>query len=614
MVYGIIAFIYCIRASLGFLFSYGSQWLTWTAVALAVFQSVIALWNLQNRKKPAHASAYLSTTQRRPFFELFAWAVLSVFFLIDALFASTADTTLSVLSPWALLVLAPVVLQPCEGGSLSLFAAALPAAFGMAEAAGAFTGGSPRLSTLVSLLIAFVLGSVTRMRGLQRRAEMEGLLSLQKDRERHMLKVQDMEAEIAARIQRTLLVDQTPADHTELALDAITVASNAVDGDFYGLIPYSSTKLDLLVGDVMGKGIPAALVGAALKGTFLRQCLRLIVEQEGRLPSPMELVTEVHRSVGNQLMDLDRFATLQYVRFDVQDLLMTFVDCGHTPFIHYDASLHICWTIKGTNLPIGFTEEHIYHSYQIPLSIGDRFLFYSGGISEARNDRQELFGEQRLAEIVQMNATLPPRELLRRILNTAMFFASDNGFKDDVTCVAVSINPEDVFMVQKVRDFSCEPQSLAGVSSFVTQVLAEILEQDRLETIVTAVVEAAEKVIVQVHKKEPEKESSLAQVQAPVQHQLDMAVAPGGENLVEELDEGLEALESGTSGFPPLTAYRIEIRQTDVWCAVRIMYHGEPLPQKRGLPFQVCTKQQPDSVYVAKGQENLALVGLLFLL
>lgn len=596
----LITGIYFVRFLSGFLFHLGYRSLFIAALLLAVLQCMATLTIRRAAKK------HESLKKKEPVLDLIFWIILSAYFGLDALTSGT-----SWFSPWALLIIAPIVLNPCDPGYYTLFSATLPAALGIAEAAGAFSGGSPRYGIFLSILLAFILGSIARLRGIKRKAELDQALAYQQDRERKIMQLQDAEVEIAARIQRTLLVDQAESGPQNLALDAITVASNAVDGDFYGFIPYGSSEIDVLVGDVMGKGVPAALVGAALKGAFLRQSLRLIVENQGRLPTPSELVTAVHGSIVDQLMDLDRFATLQYIRFNTRTLTMTYVDCGHTPFIHYDASLGICWIIRGTNLPIGFTDEQTYHAYQIPLSIGDRFLFYSDGISEARNEKKELFGEARLAEILRMNAMLPPRELLRRILNTVMFFASAEGFKDDVTCIAVAIEPMEVSMTKKSRDFSCEMQSLAGVRSFINLALPETLAETRKASITEAVIEAAEVILrhigsTQTRPDSGDKETGkTAGGAAPDKREEGPIGSP--DEAVEELEE-LSAEEP----FTTLMAYRVECRITDSWISIRIIYHGTALPQKRGRELVICKQNKPDSVYVAQGQDNLAMAGLVF--
>lgn len=600
----LIAVIYGVRALLGSLFQIGPFWLSIAAGILAGSQTLVTAVLSRGSAKAR------ITKGMQNLIDLASWVLLSAFFGLDASMSGS-----SLFSPWALLIVAPIVLNPCEAGPFSLFAAILPAALGIADAAGAFSGGSPRYGIFISVLAGFALGSIARMKGLKRRAELDLALANQQDRERKILQLKDAEVEIAARIQRTLLVDQTEEGPKDVVLDAITVASNAVDGDFYGLIPYSPSEIDVLVGDVMGKGVPAALVGAALKGAFLRQALRLIVEHQGRLPTPGELVTAVHGSIVDQLMDLDRFATLQYIRFNTKKLTMTYVDCGHTPFIHYDASLGVCWVLKGTNLPIGFTDEQVYHSYEIPLSPADRLLFYSDGISEASNEKKELFGEWRLADILRQNAYLEPRELLRRILNTAMFFASAEGFRDDVTCIAVAMDPKARSEIKKSREFSCEMQSLAGVRSFINLVFPENLETARKTAITESVLEATERVLQHLKAIQTDKPKPVMVAWEEAGELCAGAVyEKGAQETTDKLPAEADELEElpGNDSLPTLMAYRLEYRSTDTWISIRILYHGAALPQQRGKALDICKAHKPDSVYVAQGQDNLAMVGLVF--
>jgi len=452
----------------------------------------------------------------------------------------------------------------------------------VAEMSGAFAGGAFRVTSLFSLVGSVGMGALTRFQGQKKRLTLEEALRAQKERERALVSLRDAEVEVAARIQRSLLIDTIEKDFQvkDIRLEAITVASNAVDGDFYGIIPYSPRKLDLLIGDVMGKGIPAALVGAALKGAFLRNALQLIVANPAKLPEPAALVEAVHRALVDQLMDLDSFATFQFIRFDSSTHLLEFVDCGHTPFIHYDRALATCWFVQGLNLPIGFTPEQTYWPFVVPFLPGDRILFYSDGVSEASNERHQSFGEQRLADIVQQNAFLDPREMVRRILNTAMFFASNEGFKDDVTLVAVALEPDESFhSFRSSREFSWERESIKGVENFIFQ----IAKEQNLKKITIPLQAFATHMVNRILQEttassNEEKKANLPQKEKIGQEELEPLEADESEEALipyEGPEETSEKLE--------LRAYRVEIMGTAQWVNLRILYYGAPLPWQRGM-------------------------------
>jgi sigma-B regulation protein RsbU (phosphoserine phosphatase) len=116
---------------------------------------------------------------------------------------------------------------------------------------------------------------------------------------------------------------------------ALTIPSQRIDGDFYVFLRHSNESLDVIVGDVMGKGVPAALLGAATKSHFLRALSDLMVlAKDRKLPEPKEIVMLAHAELVRHLIDLDSFVTLCYARFDMGRRSLDLVDCGHTGVVH----------------------------------------------------------------------------------------------------------------------------------------------------------------------------------------------------------------------------------------------------------------------------------------
>src|SRR3712207_3966746 len=109
---------------------------------------------------------------------------------------------------------------------------------------------------------------------------------------------------------------------------------------------------------------------------------------------------------------LERFATLCYARFDLRQQQLVFVDCGHTKTIHYRQRTGTCETLEGDNMPIGFSEQETYRQVAGPFEMGDGFFFYSDGVTEAKNEAGELFGMDRLLELVRANGHLAPEALI----------------------------------------------------------------------------------------------------------------------------------------------------------------------------------------------------------
>ena len=123
------------------------------------------------------------------------------------------------------------------------------------------------------------------------------------------------EVEIGSHIQQALLVAPPPTDLARLQVAALAVPSCYVDGDFYDFYRHSEDILDIVVGDVMGKGIPAALIGAATKNQLLRALSCQLRTAGGQPPGVDAIVTALQQAVGRHLMDLERFVTLCYAQF-----------------------------------------------------------------------------------------------------------------------------------------------------------------------------------------------------------------------------------------------------------------------------------------------------------
>jgi sigma-B regulation protein RsbU (phosphoserine phosphatase) len=276
------------------------------------------------------------------------------------------------------------------------------------------------------------------------------------------------EIDIGSRIQQTLLVGRPPLEMPSIHAAAITIPSNRIDGDFYDFFEHERA-LDVIVGDVMGKGIPAALLGAATKNHFLRVMNRLLAGGTARLPQPKEIITLLNPELVKQLVGFESFVTMIYARFDVRRKCLDFIDCGHTKPIHYRKQLGTYQMLQGFNMPLGFSDMDVYEQVTVPFDPGDIFFFYSDGVTEARNEAGVLYGDQRLAQLIAANAQDEPRDLVERVRKTIVEWSESESFVDDLTCVAVKIQ-EQTAMMQTAHaelDVSSALADLPRVRGFV---------------------------------------------------------------------------------------------------------------------------------------------------
>lgn len=315
-----------------------------------------------------------------------------------------------------------------------------------------------------------------------------------------MEQTREREIDIGFRIQETLLLDEPPQDVPGVQVAALTIPSQRIDGDFYGFFRHSEQNLDLIVGDVMGKGIPAALLGAATKSHFIRAFGDLSLSAKpGTLPQPREIVMLAHAELARHLMDLDSFVTLVYARIEEVNHRAVLVDCGHTGTIHLHGKTGMCDIVRSENLPLGVREGELYDQISVPFEPGDLLLFYSDGISESRNARGELFGAERLQELVRKNAHLDSAALVQVVRSAVSAFSGSDRFTDDLTTVVVKAEHVEPAIAHQELDLDSDLKSLYRTRTFVRDFCAEvpktIIDDDGVGALELAVNEAASNIM-----------------------------------------------------------------------------------------------------------------------
>lgn len=277
----------------------------------------------------------------------------------------------------------------------------------------------------------------------------------------------EREIEVGFRIQQTLLLDQPP--HIPgLGIAALTVPSQKIGGDFYMFIKHQNQSLDVIVGDVMGKGIPAALLGAAAKSHFLEALTSLMdASLPTEIPEPREIVMLAHAGIVRDLINLESFVTLSYVRLDARRRTLQLVDCGHTGILQLHGRTSICEVLHGDNLPMGVREGEIYDQMSVPIELGDLLLLFSDGITEARSPRKELFGTERLKECVWANRHSDPAVLVQEIRKAVATFSQSDQLMDDLTSVLIRVEQVQQPIARAELDIQSDFAELRRAREFV---------------------------------------------------------------------------------------------------------------------------------------------------
>ena len=236
--------------------------------------------------------------------------------------------------------------------------------------------------------------------------------------------------EIARHIQQHMLPLDFP--HFDgLQLHATTVPSRWVGGDFYDAVDLGNQRLGLLLGDVSGKGIPAAMQMARLMGEF-RACM-------SHSPAPSSVLQLLNELLCARSIGWTSFVTVQYLVLDLATRDVQFICAGHPPILvrRHDGRVEQLGAVS--NLPLGIDASFVYRHEESTFVPGDRFLLYSDGAYEVHNATGELFG---LTQLIAAFATAPapPAATITSIQNVLQTFHAAEGLDDDTTFVCASID------------------------------------------------------------------------------------------------------------------------------------------------------------------------------
>ncbi|MFV9506035.1 MAG: GAF domain-containing protein [Oscillochloridaceae bacterium umkhey_bin13] len=239
----------------------------------------------------------------------------------------------------------------------------------------------------------------------------------------------EQELEIAHRIQSNLFPRELPAIHG-LTLAARCLPARETGGDFYDLIDLG-TRAGVIVGDVSGKSLPAAMLMAVARST---------TRSEARNhETPWVVLTETNRWLVDDV-PRNNFVALSYAVIDPHQGRMTMASAGQLAPLLRRADGSTSYLDGLQSLPMGLSHGAEFGQFEVELVSGDTLLFYTDGIVEAHDQNRRLFGFDRLEELVRVWGGLPPDELLDRIIEAVHGFSAGAPTHDDMTLVVVRVH------------------------------------------------------------------------------------------------------------------------------------------------------------------------------
>jgi hypothetical protein len=236
---------------------------------------------------------------------------------------------------------------------------------------------------------------------------------------------EEQELRTAAAIQQALLPPRS-FEAAGCAVAGASIPCRTIGGDFYDYFDLGDGRVAFALGDVAGKGPPAAILAAMLQG--------ILASHVGSRVTPSDTVDRVNRALLRRAIEA-RFATLFYGCLDREGRLIT-CNAGHNPGFLFCADGSMLRLDEG-GLMVGAFDFASYAEEKIALAPGDTLVLYSDGVTDAESPAGEQFGEERLLECLEGSRSQPPGTILDRVLEAVRAFAAGHPPADDVTVLVV---------------------------------------------------------------------------------------------------------------------------------------------------------------------------------
>ena len=238
------------------------------------------------------------------------------------------------------------------------------------------------------------------------------------------------ELEVATQVQMSIL-PRDHASHTTHEIQAAMIPAREIGGDFYNFFGLDDALIGLIIADVSGKGIPAALFTMVTQ-TLLKGAVR-------NFSSPARCLSEV-----NELLAEDNetcvFVTVFYGILDLRDGTFRYCNGGHNPPRIVRSNSQVDTLPTTGNVVLGVFSGHEYIDGEIRLAPGDSLFLYTDGITEAQNGSNEEFGEERLDERLAGLNEATARDVVNDVIDAVHLFVEDTPQSDDITCIALRFN------------------------------------------------------------------------------------------------------------------------------------------------------------------------------
>jgi len=241
----------------------------------------------------------------------------------------------------------------------------------------------------------------------------------------------ERDLDLARKIQQGLLPQCIPDMHG-LDICGEMIPAMQVGGDYYDLIQISDSKLFVVVGDVSGKGLSASLYMTKLQTMIKLSC--------SDNKSPKEILIDINRRIYEE-MDRSSFVTISLALFDLENKTLRFCRAGHMPVLMASNGTVQSYRTQGLGVGIerGIVFEKSLVEEEVKLSPGQIYAFFTDGVTEAMNEKNELFGDENLNSILKNKSKFRSSDIVNEIWSSVKSFRGEAEVNDDMTMVVVKV-------------------------------------------------------------------------------------------------------------------------------------------------------------------------------
>jgi len=237
----------------------------------------------------------------------------------------------------------------------------------------------------------------------------------------------------ASKLQQMLMPKSEPqVDGYDIA--GKSISCDETGGDYYDFInpeEWGQEKIGIVVADVIGHGISAAILMTSVRACFRE---RILSPDNG-----VAIVSDVNKRLVQDIEALNLFITMFYSEIDLKEKCFRWVHAGHESALSYSPATDTCAILGGEGVPLGVMKDWIFEEANIPLQSGQIILIGTDGIKEACNPENEHFGNERLQMVIKENHTRSAKQILDAVYDALEKFRGLAERKDDETMVVVNV-------------------------------------------------------------------------------------------------------------------------------------------------------------------------------